>query len=136
MLKRFSVSMEEELLTRFDGFIRGRSYVNRSEAVRDLIRQVLVSEEWAGDSEVAGVITLVYDHHQSQLQSRLTDLQHDHCDLITSTTHVHMDHHNCLEVVIVKGRASLIQGLAEKMIALKGVRIGKLTMAGTGQDLP
>ena len=135
MLKRFSISMDEELLARFDKFIRERRYVNRSEAVRDLIRRELVSDEWAQDKEVAGVITMVYDHHQPQVQQRLTGIQHQYYTIITSTTHVHMDHHNCLEVVIAKGRASVVREMAEQMLAMRGVKSGKLTMASTGQDL-
>lgn len=136
MLKRFSISLEEELLAQFDAFIRSRGYVNRSEAVRDLIRRDFVNDEWEEDGEVVGVVTLVYDHHQPQLQKRLADIQHDQFHLITSTTHVHMDHHNCLEVVIVKGRAAQIQNMAAQMIALRGVKNGKLTTASTGQALP
>lgn len=135
MLRRFSVSLEEQLLEQFDTFIRGRGYVNRSEAVRDLIRKEFVSEQWELDGDVAGVVTLVYNHHQSQLQETLTAIQHEYYILITSTTHVHMDHHNCLEVIIVKGRASLIRELAEKMIALRGVKNGHLTMTSTGHHL-
>lgn len=135
MLRRFSVSLEEQLLEQFDTFIRERGYVNRSEAVRDLIRKEFVSEQWELDGDVAGVVTLVYNHHQSQLQDTLTTIQHEYYSLITSTTHVHMDHHNCLEVIIVKGRASRIRELAEKMIALRGVKNGHLTMTSTGHHL-
>ena len=135
MLKRFSISLDEKLLTRFDEYLAPRGYSNRSEAVRDLIRKVLINEEWEQDSEVVGVVTLVYNHHQAQLQERITELQHDFHHQITSTTHVHMDHHNCLEVTIVKGRASLVKELAEKLIALRGVKDGTLTMSSTGDDL-
>ncbi len=135
MLKRFSVSLEEELLAHFDDYISRHGYVNRSEAVRDLIRSKLISEEWEQDSEVIGVVTLVYDHHQAKLQDRLTEAQHDFYHLITSSTHVHMDHHNCLEVTIVKGKASKVRELAEKMIALRGVKSGNLIMSSTGGDL-
>ena len=135
MLKRFSVSLEEELLAHFDDYIGRHGYVNRSEAVRDLIRSKLISEEWEQDSEVIGVVTLVYDHHQAKLQERLTEAQHDFYHLITSSTHVHMDHHNCLEVTIVKGNASKVRELAEKMIALRGVKSGNLIMSSTGGDL-
>jgi CopG family nickel-responsive transcriptional regulator len=135
MLKRFSVSLEEELLEKFDGYIGIHGYSNRSEAIRDLIRTTLVNEEWELDSEVVGVVTLVYNHHQSQLQERITELQHNFYQLITSTTHVHMDHHNCLEVTIVKGKASLVRELAEGLIALRGVKNGNLTMSSTGDHL-
>jgi CopG family nickel-responsive transcriptional regulator len=135
MLRRFSVSLEEELLVCFDDYISRHGYSNRSEAVRDLIRSKLISEEWEQDSEVVGVVTLVYDHHQSKLQERITEAQHDFYHLITSSTHVHMDHHNCLEVTIVKGKAFVVRELAEKMIALRGVKSGNLTMTSTGGDL-
>jgi CopG family nickel-responsive transcriptional regulator len=135
MLKRFSVSLEEPLLEKFDDYISSHGYSNRSEAIRDLIRKKLVNEEWKRDSEVVGVVTLVYDHHQAQLQERITDLQHNYYRLITSTTHVHMDHHNCLEVTIVKGNAAVVQELSESMIALRGVKSGNLTMSSTGGDL-
>ena len=135
MLKRFSVSLEEQLLDKFDEYINRHGYSNRSEAVRDLIRGKLINEEWEQDSEVVGVVTLVYDHHQSQLQERITAAQHEFYQLITSSTHVHMDHHNCLEVTIVKGKASSVRQLAETMIALRGVKSGNLTMSSTGGDL-
>jgi CopG family nickel-responsive transcriptional regulator len=135
MLKRFSISLEEILSHQFDEYIKLRGYSNRSEAVRDLIRKVLVNEEWEQDSEVVGVVTLVYNHHQPQLQEKITELQHDFHHQITSTTHVHMDNHNCLEVTIVKGRASQVQELAEKLIALRGVKDGNLTMSSTGGHL-
>jgi len=135
MLKRFSISLDEILLTQFDDYIQARGYSNRSEAVRDLIRKVLINEEWEQDSEVVGVVTLVYNHHQPQLQEKITELQHEYFHQITSTTHVHMDHHNCLEVTIVKGRASQVRKLAENLIALRGVKNGNLTMSSTGGHL-
>ena len=135
MLKRFSISLDEQLLEQFDGYIRPRGYSNRSEAVRDLIRKVLVNEEWEQDSEVVGVVSIVYNHHQPQLQEKITELQHTYHQLITSTTHVHMEHHNCLEVTIVKGRATLVRELAEKLMALRGVKDGNLAMSSTGGHL-
>ena len=135
MLRRFSISLEEDLLEKFDQYIRQHGYNNRSEAVRDLIRKGLVQQEWASDSLVVGVVTLVYDHHRPQLQERVTELQHKFYHLITSTTHVHMDHHNCLEVTIAKGKASEVQELAQGLIALRGVKDGSLTMSSTGGKL-
>jgi CopG family transcriptional regulator, nickel-responsive regulator len=132
MLRRFSISLEEDLLAKFDAFIREHGYSNRSEAVRDLIRKGLIKQEWESDSLVVGVVTLVYDHHQPQLQERVTEMQHRFYHIITSSTHVHMDHHNCLEVTIAKGRASEVQELAEGLIALRGVKDGSLTMSSTG----
>ncbi|MDW7772426.1 MAG: nickel-responsive transcriptional regulator NikR [Desulfobulbaceae bacterium] len=135
MLKRFSVSLEEDLLAEFDEYIRQHRYSNRSEAVRDLIRKSLIKEEWKSNSNVVGVITLVYDHHRPQLQERVTELQHRFYHIITSSTHVHMDHDNCLEVTIAKGKAAEVQELAQEIIALKGVKDGSLTMSSTGGKL-
>lgn len=135
MLKRFSISLEEDLLEKFDEYIRQNRYSNRSEAVRDLIRKSLVREEWKSNSQVVGVITLVYDHHRPQLQERVTELQHRFYHIITSSTHVHMDHDNCLEVTIAKGKAAEVQELAQDLIALKGVKDGNLTMSSTGGTL-
>jgi len=135
MLKRFSISLDENLLEIFDKQIAAQSYNNRSEAIRDLIRQKFVQKEWEEDGYVMGVITLVYDHHQSQLQKKVTDLQHDFHHQIISTTHVHMDHDNCLEVIIVKGKAGDVSTLANQLAALKGVRDSKLAMSSTGKEL-
>lgn len=135
MLKRFSVSLEDSLLDIFDKHIKARSYNNRSEAVRDLIRGAFIKKEWQGDKMVMGVISLVYDHHQHKLQEKVTLLQHDFHHHIVSTTHVHMDHHNCLEVIIVKGKAKEVQDLADQLIALRGVRDGHLAMSSTGRTL-
>lgn len=135
MLKRFSISLENNLLDSFDRYIQAQSYNNRSEAIRDLIRKALVKQAWLGDSNVMGVITLVYDHHQHQLQEKVTEVQHDHHHQIVSTTHVHMDHNNCLEVIIVRGNAKEVQELSDKLTALRGVRDGNLAMSSTGVGL-
>lgn len=135
MLRRFSVSLDNDLLAKFDDYIQEHGYNNRSEAIRDLIRKGLVKQEWDRNSSVVGVVTLVYDHHKPQLQERVTDLQHRFYHIITSSTHVHMDHHNCLEVTIVKGRATEVQELAQGLIALRGVKDGSLTMSSTGGEL-
>lgn len=135
MIKRFSVSLDEKLLEQLDSFIELRGYGSRSEAVRDLIRKEFVQEEWQQDGEVAGVITIVYNHHQPQLQEKITEIQHHFYFLITSTTHVHMEHHNCLEVIIVKGAASSIRELAATISALRGVKNGNLSMSSTGKEL-
>lgn len=135
MLKRFSVSLEEELLRIFDKHIQTRSYSNRSEAIRDLIRKAFIKEEWQSDKQVMGVISLVYDHHQHKLQEKVTLVQHDYHHQIISTTHVHMDHDNCLEVIVVKGKAQEVQELADRLTALKGVRDGNLAMSSTGKAL-
>lgn len=135
MLKRFSISIEQNLLDIFDEHIQARQYNNRSEAIRDLIRKSFVKKEWEADKKVMGVINLVYDHHQHQLQEKVTELQHDYHHLIVSTTHVHMDHDNCLEVIIVKGKAMEVQELSDQLLALKGVRDGHLAMSSTGKAL-
>lgn len=134
-MERFSISMEEDLIEKFDSHLERRGYSNRSEAVRDMVRKALIEEEWQSGEEVVGVITLVYDHHQRQLQEKLTDIQHDHHGMIISATHVHMDHHNCLEVIIVKGEASKIRAMADLLKAAKGVKSGELTAASTGHKL-
>ncbi len=135
MLKRFSISLEEELLTEFDRYLRGNHYDNRSEAIRDLIRKALIRQEWAADKAVMGVITLVFDHHQPKLQERVTEVQHDFHHHIISSTHVHIDHDNCMEVIIVRGKAGEIQELAGRLIALRGIRDGNLAMSSTGRAL-
>jgi CopG family nickel-responsive transcriptional regulator len=135
MLKRFSISLDEKLLKIFDEQRKDRSYSNRSEAIRDLIRKAFVKEEWQADKQVMGVISLVYDHHQHKLQEKVTLVQHDFHHQIVSTTHVHMDHDNCLEVIVVKGKAKEVQDLADRLTALKGVRDGNLAMSSTGKSL-
>ncbi len=134
-LIRFGVSLPKSLIQRFDSMIRKKGYSSRSEAIRDLIRKTLIEQEIAQDALVLGVLHLLYDHHQRELSDRLTDMQHDHHEQIISTTHVHLDHDNCLEVILLKGRAKEIQALADKMIAVKGVKTGKLYLTSSGTDL-
>jgi len=136
-LTRFGVSIETRLLKRFDHLIRGKGYGSRSEAIRDLIRDRLVREEWTvGTKETVGTITLVYNHHTRELSDHLTHMQHDHHELIISSMHVHMDAHNCLEVLVVKGRTKQIRALADRLIGTRGVKHGKLTLATAGKELP
>ncbi|NJE07553.1 nickel-responsive transcriptional regulator NikR [Thermococcus sp. M39] len=133
---RFGVSIPQDLLTKFDKIIEEKGYTNRSEAIRDLIRDFIVRYEWeVGDEEVAGTITIVYNHDEAEVVKELLDLQHDYIDEIVSSLHVHMDEHNCLEVVVVKGKASRIKRIAERLISLKGVKHGKLVMTTTGKEL-
>jgi CopG family nickel-responsive transcriptional regulator len=133
---RFGVSLDSDLLEKFDLLCEEKSYQTRSEAIRDLIRNTLVQKEWEDASgELAGTLSLVYDHHQSGLAQRLTEIQHDSHDVILSTLHVHLDHHNCLEVLILKGPADQIKRLAERLISTKGVKHGKLGLTTTGQAL-
>ena len=134
-LVRFGVSIERELLAKFDRLIKGENYPNRSEAFRDLIRENLVKKEWTEGEEVAGAITIVYDHHRRELVNKLTDIQHDFHELIVSSQHIHMDEDNCLEIIAVKGNPKRIEKLAFKMKAAKGVKHSSLTMATTGKEL-
>ena len=134
---RFTVSLPPSLLEQFDEMTAEKGYDNRSLAVADLIRAQLVEHrQKTGSGEIAGTITLVYDHHKPHLQAGLTDIQHDHHNVILSTVHVHLDHHNCLEVLIVRGQASHIRRIADELISAKGVKHGKLTVTTTGKDLP
>jgi CopG family transcriptional regulator, nickel-responsive regulator len=135
-LSRIGVAIDSDLLARFDKLIAGRGYSNRSEAFRDLIREELVEASGAKpDSLVVGTVTLVYDHHVRMLSDRLTDMQHEHFHNILSTLHVHLDHDNCLEVLVVKGKASAVKKIADGLISTKGVKHGKLTIASTGAEL-
>jgi len=133
---RFGVSVPEELLERFDRIIGEKGYVNRSEAIRDIMRDFIVRYEWeVGDSEVAGTITMLYNHDEAEVVKELLDLQHEYLEEIVSSVHVHMDEHNCLEVVIVRGKAGRIKEIADRLLSLKGVKHGKLVMTGAGRDL-
>jgi CopG family transcriptional regulator, nickel-responsive regulator len=134
-LVRFGVSLEKELLAKFDAFIRNRNYTNRSEAFRDLIRQELIKKEWLEGEDVAGAITLIYDHHRKDLLSKITDIQHNYQKVIISTQHVHLDHDNCLEIVAVKGTPGDVQKLADRLKSIKGVKHGTLSMSSTGKDI-
>jgi len=128
-LSRIGVAIDSDLLTRFDRFISKQGYTNRSEAFRDLIRDRLVNlAVESPDSPVVGTITLIYDHHGRLLPNKLMDLQHLHHDLIISTTHAHLDHNNCLEVIVVKGESKRVQRLADLLIGTKGVQHGRLVM--------
>ena len=136
-LCRIGVAINQELLAQFDKLIQKRGYTNRSEAFRDLIRSELVKERWdSPNSEVFGTVTLVYDHHVRLLTERLTELQHKHHSSIISATHVHLDHDNCLEVILVRGRAAVVEKLANALIATKGVKHGRFTATASGRDLP
>lgn len=134
-LVRFGVSLDRRLLEEFDRHIHRRQYTNRSEALRDLIRDTLVGNEWSDERETVGTITFVYDHHVRDLTRKLTDLQHDCQGQILSGMHVHLDHDHCLEVLVVKGRGSEIKQVADALVSVKGVKHGKLTMTTTGKAL-
>ncbi|MFO1475147.1 MAG: nickel-responsive transcriptional regulator NikR [Verrucomicrobiota bacterium] len=134
---RFSVSLPPQLLEQLDRMVGQKGYDNRSLAIADMIRDQLVEHRHRSlAGEIAGTITLVYDHHTRHVQETLTGIQHDHHDIILSTVHVHLDHHNCLEVLIVRGQAGAVRHIADQLIAARGVKHGKLTVTTTGKDLP
>jgi len=135
-LVRFGISMDSELLRRFDALIHRKGYANRSEAIRDLVRDNLVHQEWEENKgEQVGTITLIYDHHVRDLSEKLTSMQHDTHHTVISTMHVHLDHHNCLEVLAVKGSGAKIRTVADALIGTKGVKHGKLVMTTTGAEI-
>ena len=133
---RFGVSLDMSLLDEFDELIKGLGYANRSEAIRDLIRQKLVEEEWeAPDRETFGVVFLVYDHHEMSVDRRLTEEQHHHHGDVISTMHVHIDEANCMEIVVLRGIGKDIQAFGRKLISMRGVKYGKLNLGTTGQEV-
>ncbi|MBU0678252.1 MAG: nickel-responsive transcriptional regulator NikR [Verrucomicrobia bacterium] len=134
-LTRLSVSLDENLLKEFDDLVEREGYPTRSKAVADLIRESLISEEWAHGKDVAGAIMMVFDHHKRQLVGHLVDVQHDYHDLIAASQHIHLDHDNCLEVVVVRGKPARVQELHRKLKGTKGVKYAGLTMASTGKHL-
>jgi CopG family transcriptional regulator, nickel-responsive regulator len=134
-LMRFGISLEDSLLKDFDKLIDEKQYANRSEAIRDLIRNSLVEDEWKKGKDVAGAISLVYDHHKRELMNVIVEIQHDYQDTIIASQHVHLDHHNCLEVIIVKGKSDKIKVLSDKLRAVKGVKHGSLTLTTLGKEL-
>lgn len=135
-ISRFGVAMPKALLEKFDSFISKKNYPNRSQALRDLIRQALVEEEWKlKNKETVGTVTFVYNHHIKEISDVLTDLQHHYCKEIISCLHVHLDKENCLEVLVLKGKAEKIKDIADRLIATKGVKHGKLICTTTGREL-
>ena len=139
MLKRIGISLESGLLDRFDRTVQERGYVNRSEAVRDLIRDMLVQEEWRepgpGTDEKVAVVTLVYDHESMDLAQKLTHIQHQHHGVVVSALHIHMDEHNCLEVLVLRGDAETVLKIGDQLVSTRGVRHGKVVAATTGREL-
>jgi CopG family nickel-responsive transcriptional regulator len=128
-ITRFGVSIEPDLLQKFDKTIKKEGYTNRSEALRDMIRKNIINQDTTDpDSKAIGTLTMIYDHLTRNLTNKLLDLQHDHHNEILTTTHVHIDHHNCLEVLVLKGKTGRIQKLAENIIALKGIKHGELVI--------
>jgi CopG family nickel-responsive transcriptional regulator len=138
MIERIGISLEDDLLRQFDRLIEQKGYVNRSEAIRDLIRDALVQREWSesdGSEERVAVATLVYDHDSSSLAQKLAHIQHENHKAVVSALHVHMDAHNCLEVLVLRGRARDVVRMGEGLVSTKGVKYGKLVPATTGQKL-
>jgi CopG family nickel-responsive transcriptional regulator len=134
-LVRFGVSLRKELLQKFDEIIKEKKYTNRSEAIRDLIRESLVKKEREGNKEVSGAITLVYNHHKRELVGKLMDIQHHYHDSIISTQHIHLDGSNCLEIVAVKGSSKDVEALYWKLKSTQGVKHGGFTLTTTGKEL-
>jgi CopG family transcriptional regulator, nickel-responsive regulator len=133
---RFGVSLEEHLLAQFDRLIARRGYTNRSEAIRDLIRESMVREQWElGSGEVVGTLTLVYNHDVRDLTDKLTDLQHAHYKVIVSGLHVHLDSHHCLEVLVLRGRAKELKTIADRLIGTRGVKHGTFSATAEGHAL-
>lgn len=136
-LTRFGIAMDEALLARFDALVARRGTAsNRSEAIRDLVRDALVDAEWEdAQGEIVGTVTMVFDHHASDLSERLDALQHAHHDKIVSTLHVHLDAHNCLEVLVIRGTSADVRAIADALLGTKGVKHGKLVTTTTGRHL-
>jgi CopG family nickel-responsive transcriptional regulator len=134
-LARFGVSLESDLLRQFDEVITRKGYDNRSEAIRDLIRDRLVGEQADRNSIVVGTLTIVYEHHRPNLTEKLIEAQHRAGSKVLAATHVHLDHHHCLEVVVLKGRSGEVQELANGILSLRGVNHGQLVVTGTGKNM-
>jgi CopG family nickel-responsive transcriptional regulator len=134
-LTRFSVSLDAELVKRFDGKIAAERCPTRSKAIGDLIRESLVRTEWRAGGQVAGAIVMVYDHHTRGVVDRLTDVQHDCHDAIISTQHVHLDHDNCLEIIAVRGKPAEIDAIMKRLKAIKGLKHVSMAAGTTGADL-
>ncbi len=132
---RFGVSIDEKLLNKFDSIIDQKGYVNRSEAIRDLIRSMMESNEISeSEAMVIGTLTLVYSHSVHELADKLNDIQHHHHKSIISTTHIHLDEHNCLEVMILRGKSKIVQEIADRLISIKNVKHGKLTVTAALEE--
>ena len=134
-LIRFGISLPDALSKKFDRLIKKKKYSNRSEAIRDLIRKALVEEEVDANIEVVAVVNLLYNHHKRQLSDRLTELQHTHHHLVLSSMHVHLDHVNCLETIVMQGMSQDVKQLADLLISTKGVKHGNLNFTSTGKNL-
>ena len=132
---RFGISLPKDLINKFDKLIKEKNYTNRSKAFGDLIRQELIKKEWLEGKEIAGAITLIYDHHKRELLNKITDLQHDFQKIIISTQHIHLDHNNCLEIVAIRGNPKEAQQLADTLKSTRGVKYTTLSMSSTGKRI-
>lgn len=133
---RFGVSISEKLLTEFDELITSKGYTNRSEAIRDMIRDELVEREIEEDRDVVGSVTLVYDHHVRELSDRLVQLAHDDHEMVLASMHIHLDHDHCLEVIVLKGSGARVHSFASRLIGTRGVKHGRLVITSQGANLP
>jgi len=133
-LYRFGISLEKQLIDAFDKHIRSRNYRNRSEAIRDLIREDLIQRKWIEGGPVAGAVVMTYDHHKRELVNKMLDIQHEYGSIILSTQHVHLDHHHCLEVIAVRGKAREVERLSNTLKALVGVKHLSLSISATGGE--
>ncbi|MCE5199876.1 MAG: nickel-responsive transcriptional regulator NikR [Armatimonadota bacterium] len=135
-LERFGVSMENELLSRFDTLVEKRGYQSRSEAIRDLVRQELVKEEWSDpEADVVGTLTIVFEHHEHELSNVLAELQHQYHSFVLCSTHIHLDPHNCLEVIILRGPSAKVKHIADTLVSTRGVKHGGLVCTTTGKSV-
>lgn len=134
-ITRFGVSLDQDLLKKFDRLAREKKYTCRSEALRDLIRRELVQKQWKSTGEIAGAVTLVYNHHKRELVNKLMDIQHDFSKTIISTQHIHLDHNNCLEIIAVHGSPREVRKLTDNLAAVKGVKHAALNMSTTGKEI-
>jgi CopG family nickel-responsive transcriptional regulator len=130
-VKRFGVSLEDDLLEDLDQYVRENNFPNRSQAIRSLIEKNIVEKKWLCNNEVGGAIVLMYDHHKHDINNKAADIQHQHHHLILATQHIHLDHNNCLETIMVRGKANELTDLANKIVSLKGIKHGKLVMSRT-----
>ncbi|OGX08106.1 MAG: nickel-responsive regulator [Omnitrophica WOR_2 bacterium GWF2_38_59] len=131
-MKRFGVSLEDNLLKELDSLVEKHQLPNRSQAIRFLIRRNQIQDKWKGNEEVSGCIVLVYDHHKRDIINKSMHIQHDYPNSVLAVQHVHLDHHNCLETIAVKGKAKKLQELADRLISLKGMKHGELVMSTVG----
>jgi CopG family nickel-responsive transcriptional regulator len=133
-LARFTISLEAELLDDFDRYCKQEHYATRSEAIRQLLRETLTADVWKSDTQHAtAALVLVYDHHRTQLAERLLEVQHQHTDVVVSTMHVHLDHHNCLEIIVLRGPSAVLRDLGSQLKGLKGIRKGQLVVASAAE---